>query len=122
MRQVARGRSGVVWLSVVATGSLLALAGCDGETEGNRENQGGSGQGASASSATAGNASGAPADQNGFLEAQARSYCDRLFRCFEGNDDFMGARLVLKTREGCEAELRKVNAQQPGRRDLQAQL
>lgn len=93
-----------------AGGSAGDAGGGAGDAGGTRSDGGGTASG------------GLTSEPGGFQDAQAHGYCGRLFRCFEGNDDFMVARLLLKTPKGCEAQLRKLNEQEPGRRDLQAQL
>jgi hypothetical protein len=45
-----------------------------------------------------------------------------LFRCFEGDDDFVGERIVLKTEQGCRDLLARVNATERTVRDLRAQV
>lgn len=106
----ARGVMVFVWLAL----------GCQNPSEPPPAAAGGAGAAVGGGSSV--NAGGAPRDAEELWAAQARGYCARLFRCFEADDNFMVARLLLKTTEGCEAEVRKINMQSPGRRDLQAQL
>lgn len=56
-----------------------------------------------------------------FLAAMSQGYCARLFRCSESGDDFMTARLLLKTPAACEAKVRALG-DEPERLDLQQQL
>jgi len=128
-----RGRSGAGLSGIVFVALSLLLA-C-GETKPSRSGahageDAGGGTGAQAGGKASGGstASGGAAfdgDQSNpdeLLEAQGRVYCARLFRCFENRDDFMASRLILKTPAGCEAKVRELYEQEPGRRDLQAQL
>jgi hypothetical protein len=118
MRVPNWGRSRVVGARALLATTLCLLPAC-GNSTGDQKNQGAAGSVATGGS---GGTVQQPSDSDDFLEAQGRAYCTRLFRCFEGNDDFMTERLLLKTAAGCEAELHKVNARDAGRRDLQAQL
>jgi hypothetical protein len=112
----------VLWACGALTAGVLWLPACDPKPESSSDNQGG-GQGAGPGLPAAGSTGSAqPSDPDSLLQAQAHGYCARLFRCFEGNDDFMSSRLVLKTPEACEAKLRALEVQEPGRRDLHAQL
>jgi len=61
-------------------------------------------------------------DLESILAGEGRGYCARLFRCWEGNDDFMGSRLLLETPAACEALLADLNAKSFSIRDLSAQL
>jgi hypothetical protein len=109
---------GKCWAGGVVVFSLLLASACGNPSEPTPQAAAGA-DGAGGSPSSAG---GAPGDSPSFLQAQRRGYCARLFRCVERDDDFMEARLVLKTPEGCEAELRKLEIQSPSRRDLQTQL
>jgi len=75
---------------------------------------GGAGHGGAASRGSIGT-------DDDFLEAMGQGYCARLFRCNESSDDFMTARLVLKTPAACEAKLRAL-ADEGGRLDLRQQV
>lgn len=57
-----------------------------------------------------------------FWTAMAKGYCERLFRCWEANDDFMSTRWLLETPEACEAELALGHVQIASRRDTRAQV
>jgi hypothetical protein len=125
-------RAGVALVGGLLAGSWAFLPACEdkkpsanaaGSGADNQAGQQASGGNSAGGSSAGGSSAGGTASEPGdFLDAQARGYCARLFRCVEGNDDFMSARLLLKTPEGCEAQLKKATVQQPGRRDLQAQL
>ena len=49
-------------------------------------------------------------------------FCARLFRCVEGDDDFVSERIVLKNEQGCKDMLARVFANSTGQRDLRAQI
>jgi hypothetical protein len=63
-----------------------------------------------------------PTDLDGFLEGEGDCFCERLFRCAEGDDDFVGERIVLKNVQGCKDLLARVNANSQILRDLRAQI
>ncbi|HYP90225.1 MAG TPA: hypothetical protein VEQ59_18770, partial [Polyangiaceae bacterium] len=111
MWEGARGSQRALWFA----GCWLVFAACGGEKTENEKDRGG--QGASGSSPAE-----SPTKAGDFFSAFAHGYCTRLFRCFEASDDFMGARVLLKTVEGCESELQKIEEQLASRRDVQAQL
>lgn len=112
--------SGVV---VLAVGLLSSACHGSDDAAGSTPGAGGS---ATLGGAGAPGSSGATAasvtDLDSILAAEARGYCARLFRCAEGNDDFVVARLLLKTPAACEALLAELNAKAFSTRDLRRQL
>lgn len=80
------------------------------------------GTGGSRSVGSGGAAAVSVTDLDGILTGEAQRYCDRLFRCAEGDDDFIAARLILKDRAGCEAILADLNAKSALVSDLRSQL
>ncbi|HYQ02221.1 MAG TPA: hypothetical protein VER96_26280 [Polyangiaceae bacterium] len=95
---------------VIGAGVLMGACSSDGTKAGM---SGAGGSGTTAESVM---------DLDGILAAEGRGYCARLFRCAEGNDDFVGARLILKTAAACEALMVDVNAKAASIRDLRVQL
>src|SRR5512146_2552876 len=125
------------WVYVGSTGvlglQLLVVACGHADKNPSSPNKGGSDSGdAGASSAGApgrggsaaqgGSGSANVSDLDGFLVAEGVGFCARLFRCFEGNDDFVAERLLLKTEQGCKDLLARVNASERSVRDLRAQV
>ena len=104
-------------------GTSAADAGSPGNSSSAGKTSGGGqanagGNSAGGSSAGPGNAS----DLDSFLVSEGVGFCARLFRCFEGNDDFSSERLVLKSEQGCKELLARVNASSGDLRDLRAQI
>ena len=92
-------------------GAFWALSGCGPKTTSN-PGDGGGGSGVVEN----------PTNASDFFAAEGRSYCARVFRCQEGNDDFTSARLVLQTQARCEDLVARLNDTQRSQRDLNAQL
>lgn len=81
------------------------------------------GSGSNAASGSGGSsAPGDLGDLDFFWAAMAEGYCARLYRCWEGSDDFMSARWLLETPASCEAQFARLNSELASRRDTRAQL
>lgn len=115
---------------VGAIGLLIGVAAAGGGCGPKKTSQGGAaGSGNGAAGSASGAAGGAATTASGpistlddFFAAEGRGYCERLFRCQEGDDDFNAARLVLQTREHCETLLARANATSVRGRDLRAEI
>ena len=103
---------------------MLALAGaCGPSTTKNAASDGGAANsGSPTNAAGAGADPGSATDLNSFLEQQGRAFCERLFKCFEANDDFMAERFVLESVQGCQDEVARVDGTDSRVRDLVAQV
>jgi len=113
------------WLRVsgaAVIGVAVLMGACSSDdTKASMPGTGGSGTGNSGAGGF-GTTAASVMDLDGILAAEGRGYCARLFRCAEGNDDFVSARLILKTQAACEALLADLNAKSASTRDLHAQL
>ena len=127
------GRLG--WVYVGCAGLLgvqLSFVACKGKTTSNPESDAGgssndgvagrSGGSGHAGSSSGGSSSGTGTDLDSFLEAEGDSFCSRLFRCYEGDDDFSGERIVLKNEQGCKDLLARINAGSRAIADLRARI
>lgn len=56
-----------------------------------------------------------------FFDAQGKGFCQRAFRCFEGNDDFSTAHLIFQTLARCQTLVERITATGASQRDLRAQ-
>lgn len=57
-----------------------------------------------------------------FFAQEGKGFCERSFRCFEGNDDFSSAHLVLQTLARCQQLVERINATGASQRDARAQI
>lgn len=102
--------------TVVALALANVALGC-GETAGSNPSEPPAGQ--------AGSGGDSPSEVtsvDGFFEQEAARLCERIFRCFEPDDDFMSLRFLFETRETCESEVARATAHSGGARDLRAQF
>lgn len=76
----------------------------------------------SGGSASGGSAVVTVSNYDQFLDAQGKGFCERSFRCFEGNDDFSTAHLVLQTLARCATLVERINATGASQRDLRAEI
>ena len=108
------------WLvgGALVGGALLVNA-CHGSDDDTTGPPGTGGSGSGGSSATT---IGSVNDLDGILAGEGRGYCARLFRCVEGNDDFMNIRALLQTPAACEKLLADINQHSFSLRDLRLQL
>ncbi len=100
-----------------AAGSENATAGMPA-AGGSSASQAGSGQGQAGTAPLPD----APTDLEAFLEAEGKGYCERVYRCYEPNDDFLSSRWLLESVAGCEAQVALVNQHLPSIRDLRAEV
>jgi hypothetical protein len=92
--------------------------GDDGSASGGSASSGGG----SAGSSSAGTHGGPISDLDDFYEQEGVGFCQRVLRCFEGNDDFMSARFVLQTQARCEQLVERINATSTSSRDLRNEI
>jgi hypothetical protein len=131
MGWVYLGSTGVLGLQLllVACGNSekhpAVTAGGAGQTGGGTASHSGSaGKASGGSSANGGSRSesGDATDLDTFLEGVGEGFCARLFRCVEGNDDFVLERIVLKNEQGCKDLFARVYPNGTAQRDLRAQI
>ena len=96
-------------------GCALLVNACHGSDD---DTAGMPGTGGTGSGGSSGTTIGSVTDLDGILAGEGRGYCARLFRCVEGNDDFMNIRALLQTPAACELLLADINQHSSSLRDL----
>ncbi|HVY28961.1 MAG TPA: hypothetical protein VHB79_20530 [Polyangiaceae bacterium] len=97
-----------------------ASGGDAGDSGGNRSAAGAASGGGNSRGGSSGG--GPVTELDDFFEQEGKGFCERSFRCFEGNDDFSTAHLILQTLARCQQLVERINATGAAQRDARAQL